>query len=179
MKGFTLIETLVIMIIFVLVLGVVYSSHVLSQRGYVEGEISAELTQNARVILERMTREIRQAREVLTDFPLNLDEAFDSNEIEFEDGHLEERYYYIRYFQDNGEIKREVKRYYLAGVPVAWDTAPKEELNMVVEELSVVGEFIDDFRFWSDEEKIINIFIVFEKSGKRAFFSTSIFGRNL
>ena len=179
MKGFTLIESLVIIVIFVLVVGVVFAGYVLSQRGYREGEISAELTQNARVVLERMTREIRQAREILTELPLTFDQASSSGEIEFEDGHIEESYYYIRYFKDNGEIKREVKRYYLAGVAVAWDAAPQEELEVVVEDSGSLGEFIEELRFWSSEEGTVNIFITLEKAGKQAVFSTSVFGRNL
>lgn len=179
MKGFTLIEGLVIIVIFVLVVGVVFTSYVLSQRGYREGEISAELTQNARVVLERMVREIRQAREMVTELPESAEEAFDSTEIEFEDGHSDEHYYYIRYFKDDGEIKREVRRYYLAGVPVAWDSAPKEELSVVIEDSSLVAEFVEDLRFWFSGEEIISIFIILEKAGKQAVFSTSAFGRNL
>lgn len=172
-------ESLIVVFIFVLVVGLVYSAYAMSQRGYREGEISAELTQNARVVLERMTREIRQSREILTVLPLTAEDATGSSEIEFEDGHVGDRYYYIRYFQDGNEIKREVKRYYLAGTPVAWNAAPEEDLDVIIEEVGVTGELIDELKFWAPEPERIGISITLEKAGKQAIFSTGIFGRNL
>jgi len=85
-KGFTLTELLVVVAVLILVTGIISSIFQLSQKIYRTGEAVAELTQNGRVVLERMMREIRQAKEVVTDLP--EEEENTSNEIVFQDGHL-------------------------------------------------------------------------------------------
>ncbi len=185
MKGFTLVEVLVVIIIFSLIMGVIYSSFWLSQKAYQEGETSAELTQNGRVILERIIREIRQAKEIVSDLPSDMNDAV--NFIEFEDGHIEEDYHYIRYFQEDNFIKREVVGYYFSGEsedpPYRYrhGTPPPDETleEIKIEEARIIGEFVHDLKFWSSEIKIINIFITLENNEKQLDFSTSVFGRNL
>ncbi|XOB41993.1 MAG: PilW family protein [Candidatus Nealsonbacteria bacterium] len=81
-KSFTLTELLVTITILILVIGAIYGTYILSHRTYREEEIAAELTQNGRVILERLTREIRQAQLIATDL------ASPKDEILFQDGHL-------------------------------------------------------------------------------------------
>ena len=78
-------EVIIVIAVFILIIVVVYSVYALSQNAYSKGERLAEVVQNARVILERASREIRQAREIVTELP---DEKIDaSSEIQFEDGH--------------------------------------------------------------------------------------------
>jgi len=84
--GFSLTEMIIVITIFILIVLSVYSVYFLSQRGYLEGENLAEITQNGRVILERMDREIRQAKEIVTDLP--GDETGSPSEIIFQDGHF-------------------------------------------------------------------------------------------
>ncbi len=86
LTGFTLTELLITITVMSLVIGVVYGAYILSQRAYRAGGISAEILQNGRVILERMSREIRQAREIVTDLPEGRVDP--SDEIIFQDGHL-------------------------------------------------------------------------------------------
>lgn len=85
-KGFTLTEMTVVIAIFSLIIATVYLIFVLNQRVYLAGEEMAEITQNGRVILERMTREIRQAKEIVTKLP--KERVSPANEIIFQDGHL-------------------------------------------------------------------------------------------
>lgn len=85
-SGFTLTEMVVAITIFVLIITAVYSAYILSQQGYREGERAAEITQNGRIILERLTREMRQAREIVTELPEG--EVNPPGEIVFHDGHL-------------------------------------------------------------------------------------------
>jgi len=80
-KGFSLAEMTIVTAILALIISTVYLAYVLNQRVYLAGENIAEITQNGRVILERMTREIRQAKEIVTELP-------EENEIIFQDGHL-------------------------------------------------------------------------------------------
>ena len=84
--GFSLTEMLIVIAIFILVILAVYSVYNLSQQAYLTGEKLAEITQNGRVVLERISREIRQAKEIVTELP---EERIDApNEIKFQDGHI-------------------------------------------------------------------------------------------
>jgi len=84
--GFTLTEVLVVTIILVLIVVTIFTVHTFSQRGYREGEELAELTQNGRVILERISREIRQTKEIIPLFPDTETNA--TSNIQFQDGHI-------------------------------------------------------------------------------------------
>ncbi len=85
-KGFTLAEIIIVITIFVLIIIVVFSAYSLSQQSYQAGERAAEVIQNGRVILERITREIRQAREIVTELP--TERVSPPSEIKVQDGHL-------------------------------------------------------------------------------------------
>jgi prepilin-type N-terminal cleavage/methylation domain-containing protein len=84
--GFTIPEVLMAISISSLVVLMIASAIFYSQKAYTQGESSAEMAQNARIILERMSREIRQAKRISTSLPETIDEAV--NEIQFQDGHV-------------------------------------------------------------------------------------------
>lgn len=79
-SGFTLVEMVVLSCIFMILMTVVYSVYIFQQKAYRTGESSAEIIQNGRVVLERMTRELRQAKKIVTVLP--------ASEIKIQDGHL-------------------------------------------------------------------------------------------
>lgn len=86
--GFTLIESIVALAIFVLITVIMHSVYLFNQQAYEEGERMAELVQNSRVILERITREVRQAVEIVTVLPQTDQGGGNPDELEFQDGHL-------------------------------------------------------------------------------------------
>jgi len=184
-KGFSLCELLVVLAIFIIVVIAISSLHLMTQQAYQKGQDLAEVNQNGRVILERMTREIRQAKELVTELPDALDseippQATDS--CEFEDGHGPEPYHYIRYFKQDKEAKREVKRYYFASNPdefLPWNATSSEEdlVATTTEGPETTGEYVLDLKFWGSP--VINIFLTLEKNDKKIDLNTKIFGRNL
>lgn len=187
-KAFTLTELLVSITVFILVIGAVYGTFILNQRAYREGEISAEIIQNGRVILERITREVRQTKEIVTELPDTSAEAIST--IEFEDGHDISYLHYIRYFRDdiNQTVKREIIAYYFIpfGDPnststyVVWNAIPPigETLaTTTLEGPEIIGEYVTHLKFW--EFKIINISLTLEKKEKSINLNTKVFGRNL
>ena len=87
-KGFSLIESIMAIIIFSLIIVVIYSVYLFNQQAYKEGEKIAEITQNGRVVLERITREVRQAKEIVTPLPQIDQGESNPSEIEFQDGHI-------------------------------------------------------------------------------------------
>ncbi len=178
-SGFTLIELLITIIIFVFVLITIYSAYILSQRSYFAIENSAEIMQNGRIVLERMAREIRQSREVITILPEKKENALP--EIIFEDGHIPDRHHYINYFLSEGAIKRKVLGYYVSGDPgrilVPINLANGALETIMIEEEKTIGEYVEHLNFWG--RGIINISVYLKKGGREIELYTKIFGRNL
>lgn len=85
-KGFTLVEVLIATFITASLIITIYSVYAFHQKVYRFGEDVGEVIQNGRVILERLTRELRQADEIVTSLKDTQDQA--STEIEFKEGHL-------------------------------------------------------------------------------------------
>lgn len=183
--GFTLIELLITFSVLLFVVSAVYVGFNFSQKAYRSSESGAEITQNGRVILERMAREIRQAREIAT--PLSEEEPGEAvspaEGIIFEDGHIANPYYYIHYFKENNEVKREVKVFYFSGNPDVyqpWDAVPPQGQTLkeeIIESPRTIGEYVSGLKFWGSRN--IKISISLEKMGKSINLKTTIFGRNL
>lgn len=186
-KGFTLAELIVVIFVLFLIIEVVYSGYLLSRKSYLEGEKVPEITQNGRVILERVVREVRQAREMVTE--LSEEESGATSSIEFEDGHISSPYHYIRYFKEGNEIKREIVGYYFSGITgdpednlVPWDSIPPSGQSLATTSLEtpgtpkVIGEWVNDLSFWGSES--INIALALEKRGKTFYLRTKVYGRN-
>jgi len=180
--GFTLIEILITLTIFLIISVTIYSAFLLSQRASQEVQSSIEMSQNGRVIIERIIREIRQAREVIGDFPVERENAV--NEIIFEDGHIAEPYHYIHYFQEGNEVKKEVIGYYFSGDPEEnlqpWNARPPDGQTLVkkiIQPALVIGELVDQLQFWGSGA-LVHIGLVLKKQDKTFELETSIFGRN-
>jgi len=180
--GFTLIEILITLTIFLIISLAIYSTFLLSQRASQAAQSSIEMSQNGRVITERIIREVRQAREVIGDFPGERQNAV--NEIIFEDGHIAEPYHYVHYFQVDSEIKREVIGYYFSGDPEEklqpWNALPpagQTLIKKIIEPALVIGELVEQLQFWGSGG-MVNIGLVLKKQDKTFELETSVFGRN-
>ncbi len=180
-RAFTLIEASVTMAILGLVLGAIYGVYNLSQKAYATAENMIEITQNGRVVFERLSREIRQATEIVTELP--EEEASATSTIIFEDGHISEPYHYIRYFQDGSLIKREVIGFYFSGdsgeTLVPWDAVPplgQTLLVKTIQELQTIGEWVARLKFWGSG--VVNIVLDLNKKENNLRLKTNIFGRN-
>jgi len=177
--GFTLAEMVIAITVSVLIVVTVSSAYTLSQRTYLGGESAAEITQNGRVILERMSREIRQAKEIVTELSTTSTGA--TSTIEFQDGHDISTIHYIRYFKDGANVKREkiVYNFDETATSVPWNA--KDEYGNPptpsIEESAIVGEYVNNLEIWG--MPVINISLTLEKSGKTVDLKTAIFGRNL
>ncbi len=88
MKGFTLIEILITTAIFVVIGSIIVGTIFISAKVASDGQDVMELMQNGRVVLDLVSREIRQARKIATDLGDKKESSLD--EILFQDGHLKE-----------------------------------------------------------------------------------------
>ena len=206
-RAFTLTEMIVAITIFVLIVVAVFSAHTLSQRAYREGERAAEISQNGRVILERMAREIRQAKELVTNLSYSETEATSS--LEFEDGHipipsryqdLGSEYYYIRYHIPAGtqDLERQYRVYCFDSCDFTncqpqsatctnvcssyhrWNATQETtptSTHPCVLEDKIIGEYLTGLGFWGSS--VISVSTTLEKEDKSINLKTKVYGRNL
>ena len=107
-KGFTLIEiiaSIAVLIVLVMLIGDIFIS---SNNLQAEKTNLAELIQNSRVALDRISREARQAAALVTD----ISSTTPSNEIEFQDGHDLSEISYIKYSLSGTNLIRDKIFYY-------------------------------------------------------------------
>lgn len=183
-KGFTLAEIVVVVTIFALIIILVLSIYILSQKAYFLGDNKSEIDQNGRIALDRMSREIRQAKEIVTDLP-ETDDNQDfppADEIMFEDGHDSTEINYVRYHLEGTNLMRQYLYYYFTenqDIHVSWnatDESSNPPTEMEVED-KLVGEYFNDLKFY--EPGAINIYAELQKNSYSLYLNTKIFGRNL
>lgn len=198
LTGFTIIEVTVTISILIIVIMAVLGISFLGQRFYQHGEARAEILQNGRIISERITREIRQADELVTQLPQipGLPENPPPKEIEFQDGHtpspfayLGSEYYYIRYYiaADSNEVYRQYMVYCfdVCGVCSEYFRWNDTKMDGGVEvgtspcelENKIIGEYVQDMNFWG--AGIINVSLTMQKDSEQIDLNTKVLGRNL
>jgi|SRR3989338_6361608 len=180
--GFTLTELLVAVVIALLILLIISSVFTLNQRTARKSNVKAELTQNARITLDLMSREIRQAAEIVTVLP-----ADDSNpdliahELQFEDGHVSDHIQYLRYYLEAGDLKRQIIAYYFSTAPstyVHWNDVdafgPPEQTTL---EIKTIGENFSNIDFYGGQN--VNIELILEKRNETVEIKSIIAPRNI
>lgn len=183
LSGFTLIEIMVVMGIFMLLFLVIYQMFLISNKAFTSGDQRLELIQNGRIILDRITRELRQGIEVVTILPLTKDDPLlpPPSEIIFQDGHDATNIEYLKYSLDNNLLKRERIAYYFSSEPetyVYWNS--KDENNQppiaTVLEEKIIAEYLDNIIFYGSELVTMEIFL--KKNITELHLLTSVWGRN-
>ena len=85
-SGFTLVEVMTAVFLGTVIIMAAYWVYQMSYKSYQKSTKSAGLTQNARITMERFTREIRQSQGIVTTLPASQADAV--SEIQFQDGHV-------------------------------------------------------------------------------------------
>lgn len=179
-NGFTTLEIMVSLMLFVMVILLVGSMFIISQKSYNKGSRTAELTQNARVTLDRMSREIRQSTSIVTS--LNPDGGVAVHEIFFQDGHDSSQITYIRYYLSGTDLMRRHVAYYFDTNPGIYvvrssvDGSGNPPSEMILED-RIVGEFLNKLEFWGTNG-LITISVEFLKNDTNVKMKTKIFSRN-
>ena len=181
-SGFTLIEVLISLSVSILIFILLTQVYLLAQNTYIEANDRAEITQNGRVILDRMIREIRQTPDIITTLPLTAVEPIPS-EIMFQDGHDTAQIQYIRYFLNGANINRQVIVYYFPSEPTyyvhSYDTDKDPPHNPPIRQIiedKVVGQYASDIEFYGGQ--LLNINLYLSKNKQSTIISTSVYGRN-
>ena len=189
-KGLTLIELLMAVSLSAILLGALYAVYSISYQAYKSGINKAELNQNARIAMERMSRDLRQTNCLVTSLPKNIN-TFNppSNEIKFQDGHDTEQIQYIRYFHDGTDLKREVTHYYISSDTDKWveyntiapEGSTRIEIPNPAGEARTIADKITSLKFYGSDtsERLINIEITASNSAGTYTYKTIISARNI
>lgn len=172
-SGFTIIEALIALTVGAALLGAVLAIYSLSVRALAGAQNRGELTQNSRLILDRLARELRQARAIATPLP--------ANELEFQDGHAGSLQY-LRYYASGSDLKRQTREYYFADAPsllvpfnAADDFGNPPQVRIVADELA--GQYLETILF--SGEDLMTIDLTLYKSPVRQKSRTAAYVRNL
>lgn len=184
-KGFTLVEILTVVFLATLIIVASYTLYLISYQSYQRNSANAELTQNARIALERISRDVRQAVEILTDLPDDPGLGTPSSELKFQDGHniLEGgQIQYVTYYLSGTDLHRKISHYTFTTSPdewVLWSTlneggnSPTEYTDLD----QIKAEKISQLQFWGTQ--VITIHLAVSNDTNTFYFETKSLGRNV
>ncbi|MDP2586502.1 MAG: hypothetical protein Q8P32_01905 [Candidatus Komeilibacteria bacterium] len=181
--GFTLTEIVSVLTISVAVMIMVYNIFIVSQRVFMAGDNFLEISQNARILLDRLSRELRQTPEIATDLPPDKNQVGwpPAAEIMFQDGHDQPEIVYLRYYLDQSAVYRQRLYYYFneePGTKVKWNAVDSfgQPPEQSVIEQKIIAEYVEQIRFYGADLTTIEINL--KKNNNASHFLTSIWGRN-
>lgn len=181
--GFSLTELLVAVMVSSILVAATVSIYSLVKKSMSLDQGKADISQNARITLDRLSRELRQTPQVVTALPQNPADTSvaQPGEIEFEDGHTNDLSY-RRYFLNGTTLQLQVKEYYFAAAPsvrVRWnelDGSGHTPLSAVVSTQDI-AEYVSSLAFYGSE--VIQMVITTTDGGIQTFkLQSSVQGRN-
>lgn len=185
-SAFTLAEVLIVIMVLGIALTLIYDIVQASSRVYLNGERRAELSQNGRVIIDRLIREIRQAPNILTPIPDVPDDPFFTppQEIAFRNGHQLDPITYVRYWHNplDHTVNRQILAYSFSTDPSTYvpynavDSNNQPPDEQILQD-QIIGEYINDFRIWG--ERPITIDLNLQEADTSLYLRTQVVGRNL
>lgn len=183
-KAFTLVELLVAVLVSSILIGLTVSIYGLFRKSMALDQSRADITQNARIALDRMSREIRQTPDIVTEMPADPSDTSVSQpgEIEFEDGHAEDLTY-RRYYVSGGVLHLDIKEYYFSyepGVRVKWNsigTGGVSPLSTVISTQDIATNVSSLLLYGGT---VIDLSLsTSDTNGQVYLLRTSIYGRNI
>jgi len=190
-KGLTLLEIVVGLSLSLLIIGALYTVYLTSFKSYRRSINNAELNQNARISLERLTRDLRQAERIVTTLPADDTDPLNPppSQIQFQDGHDTAQIQYVKYFLSGNELHRRLIHYCFSATPetcpeadwVAWNAQdqygnPPNESNDPADD-QVKADKITSIKFYG--VKLITIELVASNNDKSYTYKTEVLGRNI
>lgn len=183
-KSFTLMEMLVAMTCGLLLLGALYGVYNVSYKSYRRSVNQSELSQNARIALERITRDLRQTNRVTTELPPDTTDPQNppTNNIQFEDGHDTNQIRYIKYYLDQNNLHRQVIHYFFSSDPNTWVVwnAQDQFGNLAqesIDEDTIKADKINSLSFYGNN--LINIDLTVSDADYNFSYKTAVLGRNV
>lgn len=183
-KGFTLIEVIIVLGATSLMLAGILSITLLTERAIRGSYDRGEIAQNARIALERLSRDIRQAETLVTSIPANDDDPANPppSQLEFQDGNDPDALNYIRYYLSGANLQRELSYYSFPSDPTvrveynATDGGGNPPVKTVTED-ELAAEYASSLEFYG--ATLITVDMTLDKNDADLTVTTTLYARNL
>lgn len=183
-SGFTLIELLIALSVGLVMLMAVFNLTLLARKAVALSVGRGELTQNGRLALERMARDLRQAQMLVTRLPASaaLTGFPPPAQLEFQDGHDPASLTYLRYHLLGNALYRESSYYSFSSAPGARvpfnirDAQSNFPIKTVLED-AVIADSFQSLQFFGVKLITVRADLLFGTI--RAHLETAILARNL
>lgn len=156
--GFSLTELLVALVVAGILVALTTSVYNIFRVSLAKDTARANAVQNARIAVDRLSRELRQSPAVVTDLPNDPSDnsVAQPGLIEFEDGHAN-NLTYRRYYLNGTTLTLQIKEYYFASSPttrVHWNQTGPGGTTPVSAVLSTqdIAEMVKSISFYGDAE---------------------------
>lgn len=178
-SGFSLVEVLLVLVSGSIFLLIIFYFYFASRGFYLGVQSKTEVGQNGRIAMDRMVREIRQARYMVSNLP--PDQSGAPSEITFQDGHTD-TIQYIRYYLADTQLKRDLIQYFFASdpnTPVDMNSHDGQgnSPSPSVKDTQVVAEYVTSLQFYGSG----SVTVVFSAKyrDKTVDLLTNVAGRNI
>lgn len=183
-KGLSLLEVVIILGVTAIMLTAIFSITLVTQRSIRSAADKGEIAQNARIALERFSRDIRQAEVLVTSIPANDDDPGSPPpaELEFQDGNNPDALSYIRYYLSGTNLQRELSYYSFPSDPGtrveynATDGSGNPPVKTVTEDV-LAAEYVSSLEFYG--ATLITVDMTFDKNNADLTATTTLYARNL
>lgn len=183
--AFTLVELMVALLISAILISVTASIYVLIRKSIASDQNNADISQNARIAVDKIARDLRQAREVVTVLPSSPTDITTAQpgQILFEDGHpattdstyLTYRNYYVT---AAGVLNLDVDYYYVSPdttTRVHW-TTPSATLAVI--STVAIAEHVGTLSFYNNAGAIMMVIKTTDSNSQNYTLQTTIVKRN-
>lgn len=183
-KGVTLIELIVALSLSVIIITSLYYVFNTSFQSYKLNSSKAEINQNARIALERITRDLRQTSTITTVLPPTDTDQLNPppDNIQFQNGHDQSKIEYIKYYLSNNELHRQEFHYYFSTDTNQWVAYnAKDQYNnppLVSTPVDTVkADKVTSLKFFGTS--MVNIVLTTAAKGQTQVYETQVLGRNI
>lgn len=176
--GFSLVEVMVAILIGVLVIEAAYLFFPIGKRIAREGEALNEIAQDARIVLNRLKRELRQTPIIITNIPEERNNGIEL--VEFEDGFPGDEDpdpHYIRYQRNINLIERVTYHFTDPDNPGTVVDYAFPNAVETIENTETIAENIHTVRIYTDGD-LVKIYLRLEERGKNITLLTGVYPRN-
>jgi len=187
-NGFTLIELLVAVTVSAILAGITGASYISIQKLIGNNEQALLLAENARVVIDRISRDFRQTDSLVT--TLQPDVVNGVSAIEFEDGHQVDpagpTYITYQFDSGTGEVSRHRQYYYDVDDPdihLPFNQVIFDQGDLLVQEISsdtyTIAENVSSLNFYGDESLVkIDVILQTDDGSEVQSFHSAVARRN-
>jgi len=155
--AFTLVELLVAMVLASIMVSLTVSTYSLFRKAMAADQARADISQNGRIVLDRLSRELRQSADISTTLPTDQSDmsVTEPHEIEFLNGHSTDMTY-RRYYLNSSTLELDSKEYYCQNEPTVRvlnspaSCSVSDPLTMHIISTTDVADHVQSISFYGD-----------------------------